>query len=59
MMAISSAAQGLGGALGAALGGAVLLRHGYEAQGVTLGAMALTSVLVYQLFVIENVRVDC
>lgn len=59
MMAISSAAQGLGGALGAALGGAVLLRHGYEAQGVTLGAMALASVLVYQLFVIENVRVDC
>jgi len=58
MMSISSAAQSLGGAIGAALGGVVLLWYGYQALGVTLGALGLVSILVYQLLVDETVKMD-
>ncbi len=53
MMALNSAAFQMGTALGAALGGAMLLSYSYETVGMVLGAFMLIPVFIYR-YLIED-----
>lgn len=56
MMSINSAAQNLGSALGAGLGGFALVLFDYEVLGITLGAMGIVAAIVFHLFTIDPIR---
>ena len=56
MMSLNSAAWNVGGALGAAVGGFVLLLHDYELVGIVLGVMMVIAAAIYYLFVIDPTR---
>lgn len=47
MMSLNSASGGLGGALGAGIGGFALLTFGYGMSGLILGALGVVSALIY------------
>jgi len=47
MMSLNSASGGLGAALGAGIGGFVLLTYGYGTSGITLGGLGVVSALIY------------
>ena len=49
MMSLTSAAQSLGSALGAALGGVLLVLYNYRIMGSTLGALGIVAALVFYL----------
>jgi predicted MFS family arabinose efflux permease len=53
MMSLNSAAGNLGMALGAAIGGLMLLMYSYGFIGITLGALGIISTIIYQIFVID------
>ena len=53
MMALNSAAFQTGTALGAALGGAMLLSYSYENVGLVLGAFMFIPVFIYR-YLIED-----
>jgi len=50
MMSISSAFSYIGYAIGAGVGGAVLLVYGWGALGLSLGALGIAGSLIYTLF---------
>lgn len=56
MMSINSAAISLGSALGAALGGLVLVLFDYEVLGSALGAMGIVAAIVFYLLAIDPTR---
>ncbi len=47
MMSLTSAAQSLGSALGAALGGSLLVLYNYRIMGSTLGALGIVAAIVF------------
>jgi predicted MFS family arabinose efflux permease len=53
MMALNSAAFQMGTALGAALGGMMLLSYSYETVGLVLGAFMFIPVFIYR-YLIED-----
>ena len=53
MMSLSTVAAFLGYALGAGVGGLILLRWDYEGVGLALGALYLTSAILFYLLVID------
>jgi len=56
MMSINTAADNFGSALGAGLGGLLLLVFNYEKMGMALGSLALLSAITYQLLVRDPTR---
>jgi predicted MFS family arabinose efflux permease len=56
MMSLSYAATYMGSALGAGLGGIILLFHNYEFMGVVLGTIGIVAAIIYYLFVVEPVK---
>ncbi len=56
MMSISSATASIGSALGAAVGGWVLLLYDYEAVGISLGAMMVAAAIIFYLLVEDPTR---
>lgn len=56
MMSLFSAANSLGSALGAGVGGLVLLLYDYEFVGISLGAMGIASAIVFYLLTIDPTR---
>ena len=56
MMSAWSAATSLGAALGAGLGGMLLLRYNYSVTGIVLGVLGLLSALVYRFFTVDPLR---
>jgi len=56
MMSLNSAAQNLGSALGAALGGLALIFFDYELLGLTLGALGIVAAIVFHLLAIDPTR---
>ena len=56
MMSMSTAAMNLGEAIGAGMGGLALLLFGYEALGVSLGAMAIAAAMIYHLLTTDPTR---
>lgn len=57
MMALTSAARSIGGALGAGIGGAALLLWNYEGVSLILGAMVFISALVFSFLVVDPTRI--
>ena len=53
MMSMSSAAGNVGSALGAGVGGLVLLLYGWESVGISLGAMGIVATVIYYILVID------
>jgi predicted MFS family arabinose efflux permease len=53
MMSLNSASGGLGGALGAGIGGFALLAYGYWMSGLILGALGVVSALIYMLLTVD------
>ena len=56
MMSINSAAEKMGAALGAGVGGLLLLLYGWNLLGITLGAIGILAAVIYYLLVIEPTR---
>ncbi len=56
MMSLSTAALNMGEALGAGVGGLVLLVYNWEFVGLSLGLMGIVAALVYYIFVIDPTR---
>jgi DHA1 family inner membrane transport protein len=56
MMSLDQAAVGLGGAIGAALGGAVLMMYGYWAIGPVHGLIMVLAAIIFKTFVIDKVK---
>jgi predicted MFS family arabinose efflux permease len=56
MMSINTAADNFGSALGAGLGGLLLLIFNYEKMGMALGSLAILSAITYQLLVRDPTR---
>lgn len=56
MMSINSAALNLGSAVGAAIGGLVLVLFDYEALGLTLGALGVVAAIVFHLLTVDPMR---
>lgn len=56
MMSTWSAATSLGAALGAGLGGILLLRYDYSVLGVVLGSLGVLSALIYRFFTTDPLR---
>lgn len=56
MMSTWSAATSLGAALGAGLGGTLLLRYNYSVIGIVLGGLGILSALVYRFFTVDPLR---
>ncbi len=56
MMSLSSAAQSLGSALGATLGGSLLVLYNYRIMGSTLGALGIAAALVFYFLSIDPTR---
>jgi predicted MFS family arabinose efflux permease len=54
MMSLDQAAVGLGGAIGAALGGAVFMIYGYWAIGPVHGLILVLAALIFKAFVIDK-----
>ena len=50
MMSLTSAAQSLGSALGAALGGLMLVWYDYLIMGSVLGALGIVAAIVFHFF---------
>ena len=55
IMSLSSATGNIGIAIGAGLGGLILLWYDYEMLGILLGALGIFAAIIYQLLVIEPV----
>lgn len=58
MMSLNSAITALGGALGASVGGLILLRWDFEGVGLTLGALCLVAALIYYLLAVDPTLTD-
>ena len=56
MMSINSAAGSMGTALGAGIGGFVLLLYGWELVGISLGAMGVAAAVIYFILAIDPAR---
>lgn len=56
MMSVWSAATGLGAALGAGIGGMLLLRYNYSILGIVLGGLGVLSALVYRFITVDPLR---
>lgn len=56
MMSTWSAATSLGAALGAGLGGMLLLRYDYSVLGIVLGGLGVLSALIYRYFTVDPIR---
>jgi len=56
MMSMWSAATGLGAALGAGLGGILLLRYDYSVLGVVLGGLGVLSAFIYFFYTVDPIR---
>ena len=56
MMSINSAAEKMGAALGAGVGGLLLLLYGWNLLGITLGAIGILAAVIYYLLVIDPTR---
>jgi len=56
IMALNSAAGNLGMAIGAGIGGMVLLTHNYGMVGVSLGALGVLGALTYRFLVVDLAR---
>ena len=56
MMSLTSAAQSLGSALGAALGGSMLILYNYRIMGTTLGALGILAAIVFYFLSIDPTR---
>jgi predicted MFS family arabinose efflux permease len=56
MMSVWSAGTGLGAALGAGLGGILLLRYDYSVLGVVLGGLGVLSALVYRFYTVDPLK---
>ena len=56
MMSITSAAQSLGSALGAALGGSMLVLYNYRIMGGALGALGIVAAIVFYFLSIDPTR---
>lgn len=56
MMSINSAAASTGSALGAGIGGLVLLLYGWEFIGLSLGTIGIAAAVIYYLFTIDPTR---
>jgi len=54
MMSLDQAAVGLGGAIGAALGGAVFMMYGYWAIGPVHGLIMVLAAIIFKTFVIDK-----
>jgi len=57
MMSVSAAADNLGAALGAGIGGMFLLWRDYETVGIVLGILSLLAAIVYYFFVQDTTDV--
>ena len=55
-MSLFNAADSLGAAIGAAVGGIALILYDYELVGITLGAMGIASAIVYHLLAIDPTK---
>lgn len=58
MMSLNSAITALGGALGASVGGLILLWWDFEGVGLTLGALCLVATLIYYFLIVDPTRED-
>lgn len=58
MMSLNSAADNMGVALGAGVGGLILFWFDYKGLGLALGAMSITAALLFYLMVIDPTRKD-
>lgn len=56
VMSLSSATGNIGIALGAGLGGFILLWYDYRMLGMSLGAVGILAAIIYHLFVIDPVK---
>jgi predicted MFS family arabinose efflux permease len=56
MMSINSAAEKMGAALGAGVGGLLLLLYGWNLLGITLGVIGILAAVIYYLLVIDPTR---
>ena len=56
IMALNSAAGNLGMAIGAGIGGIVLLAYDYGMVGISLGALGVLGTLIYRLLVVDPTR---
>ena len=56
IMSLNSAAGNLGMAIGAGIGGMVLLAYDYGMVGISLGALGVLGTLIYQLLVVDPTR---
>ena len=56
MMSLTSAAQSLGSALGAALGGSMLVLYNYRIMGSALGALGIVAAIVFYYLSIDPTR---
>lgn len=57
MMSINSAAENMGMAIGAGVGGLVLIMYNYEFVGISLGALGVVAALILQLLVTDPTRI--
>jgi DHA1 family inner membrane transport protein len=55
MMSISAAMQSVGSALGAAIGGYVLLVYDYELVGISLGALAVIGAVIVHVLAVDPI----
>ena len=58
MMSLSTAADQSGSALGAAVGGLLLLLLNYEGMAIALGAMGIAAAIIFQLLAIDPTRTE-
>ena len=56
MMSLTSSAQSLGSALGAAIGGSMLILYNYRIMGTTLGALGILAAIVFYFLSIDPTR---
>jgi predicted MFS family arabinose efflux permease len=56
MMSLNQAVISTGQFLGTAIGGLLILLHGYEVAGIVMGALGLVAVAVFSLFVVDPTR---
>jgi len=58
IMSLNSATGNIGIALGAGLGGFILLWYNYEMLGLSLGVIGILAAIIYQLFVVDPVIIQ-
>ena len=58
IMSLSSATGNIGVALGSGLGGFALLWYDYKTLGMALGVLGILAAIIYQLLVIEPVKIQ-